>query len=246
MEEGYFNVNDKQKIGQADVDPAFIVSITLSIEGQDINFEKPVKFKFTDPVRGELYEPLVVIPPFDVSIPNDLVVYKIGSKDNNWTQPAIFKANKNVSDVKIYAGERAISESEKLDLAKGQLKEVETLTPFVTTDTISALTETEFRYKKNGDMAKSIRNIKYDHIPYIVYFKNAVSKQLALKIGTYGKKIGYIPGAGDKVPEALEQMGYEVNMLTQKEISKNNLDKFDAIIMGVRAYNTIDWLGNYY
>ena len=61
MEEGYFNVNDQQKIGQPDVDPAYLANITLNIEGQDFNFSKPVKYKFTDPVKGELYEPLVVI-----------------------------------------------------------------------------------------------------------------------------------------------------------------------------------------
>jgi len=246
MEEGYFNVNDQQKIGQANIDPAFIANITITIEGQDINFEKPVKFKFTDPVRGELYEPLVVIPPFDVSIPNALVVYKIGSKENNLSQPAIIKANKDVSDVKIYTDDRAIPGSERLDLAKGQLREIETLKPFNKADTVSSLIETEFRYKKGGDIAKSIRNIKYDHIPYVVYFKNAESKQVALKIETYGKKIGYIPGAGDKVPEALEQMGYDVNTLSQKELAKNDLGKFDAIIVGVRAYNTNELMANYY
>lgn len=246
MEEGYYNVTDQQKIGQADVDPAYIATITLNIEGQDLNFEKPVKYKFTDPVRGELYEPLVVIPPFDVSIPNELIVYKIGSKENSLTQSAIIKANKNVSDVKIYAGDRAIPESERLDLVKGQLKEVETLKPFNTADTVSKLIETEFRYKKNGDIAKSIRNIKYDHIPYITYFKNAESRQLALKIETYNKKIGYIVGAGDKVPAALEQMGYDVTLLGDKELSRNNLQQYDAIITGVRAYNTNEWMSNHY
>jgi hypothetical protein len=88
--------------------------------------------------------------------------------------------------------------------------------------------------------------IKYDHIPAINYFHDADVSMKVVKVETYGKKIGYIVGAGDKVPEALEQMGFEVNRLNQKELSKNSLDRFDAIIVGVRAYNTIDWLGNYY
>jgi hypothetical protein len=247
MEEGYFNVNDQQKIGQADVDPAFTANITLTIEGQEFNFAKSVKYKFTDPVRGELYEPLVVIPPFDVSIPNELVVYKIGSKENNLTQPAMIKANKNLSDIKIFAGNRAIPETDQLDLARGQLREVETLKgDDLSNLTASTLIGTEFTYKKNGDIAKSIRSIKYDHIPYITYFKNADSRQLALKIETHNKKIGYIPGAGDKIPEALEQMGYDVNILSQKELSRNDLNKLDAIIVGVRAYNTNEYMNNYY
>jgi len=58
--------------------------------------------------------------------------------------------------------------------------------------------------------------------------------------------VGYIIGAGDKVPEALEQMGYNVTLLTEKELARNNLKQFDAIISGVRAYNTNEWLNKYY
>src|SRR5207244_653822 len=49
MEEGYYNVKDQQKIGQPDADPAYIANISLNIEGQDFNFRKAVKYKFTDP-----------------------------------------------------------------------------------------------------------------------------------------------------------------------------------------------------
>ena len=108
------------------------------------------------------------------------------------------------------------------------------------------LIETTLYYKPAADVATSIQKIKYDHIPNINYFKNAESKTLALKIETYNKKIGYIVGAGDKVPDALEQMGYEVTLLTDKELSRNNLKQFDAIITGVRTYNTKDWMNNYY
>ena len=67
-----------------------------------------------------------------------------------------------------------------------------------------------------------------------------------MTLKTYNKKIGYIVGAGDKVPEALEQMGYDVTLLGDKELSRNNLQQFDAIITGVRAYNTDEWMNNHY
>ena len=246
MEEGYFNVSDQQKIGQADVDPAYFANVTLNIEGQDLNFAKPVKYKFTDPVKGELYQPVSVIPPFDVAVSEDLLVYKIGSPDKV-TQTISLKANKNCNDIKIFDKEMAIPQGDKLNLGKGQSREIEISQKNSLTDTTSStLTETQFRYKPGGDIAKSIQKIKYDHIPYITYFKNAVSKTLALKIETYGKKIGYIVGAGDKVPEALGQMGYEVTILGNKELARNNLQQFDAIIVGVRAYNTNEWMNNYY
>jgi len=71
-----------------------------------------------------------------------------------------------------------------------------------------------------------------------------VNRKLDLKI--VGKKIGYITGAGDKVPQALELMGYQVTILDEKELEKNNLSQFDAIITGVRTYNTHDWMNTYY
>jgi hypothetical protein len=49
-----------------------------------------------------------------------------------------------------------------------------------------------------------------------------------------------------RFPEALEQMGYNVTLLTEKELARNNLKQFDAIISGVRAYNTNEWLNKYY
>jgi hypothetical protein len=51
-----------------------------------------------------------------------------------------------------------------------------------------------------------------------------------------GKRIGYIEGTGDKVPESLEQMGYEVVYLRETDITPPKLRQFDAIILGIRVY----------
>lgn len=246
MEEGYFNVVDQQKIGQPDADPVYFANAVITIEGQDFEFNLPVKYKFTDPVRGELYQPLVVIPTVEVSVPSDLVIHKIGAtlKIN---PSVLLKANTNQSGVNIYNGDQSIVKSEKLNLEKGQSREIEiVLNKDFSQIKESVISEKRFYYKPGAEPSKSIRRIQYDHIPDIHYFKNAVSRVLALKIETYNKKIGYIAGAGDKVPEALELMGYEVNRLTEKEVSQNDLTRFDAIITGVRAYNTVEWIGKYY
>ena len=246
MEEGYFKVDDQLKIGQPDVDPSLVARVSMTIEGQDFDYFATVKYKFTDPVKGELYEPLVVIPAADVSVLTDLSVFRIGS-DNKFNQAVKARANKNLTDIKIYHVNESITGAEKLNLAKGQSKEIDFFPGNNLSDLKeSGLTESGFRYKPGGEPAKSMQKIQYDHIPFINYFKNAVSKVLALKIETYNKKIGYIVGAGDKVPEALEQMGYEVSLLGDKELSKNNLNQFDAIITGVRAYNTNGWMNNHY
>ena len=88
--------------------------------------------------------------------------------------------------------------------------------------------------------------IHYEHIPNITWFRPAVQKVLKLDVKTVGKKIGYITGAGDKVPQALEQIGYQVVRLNESDLTAANLQQFDAIITGVRAYNVNEFLSGKY
>ena len=97
-----------------------------------------------------------------------------------------------------------------------------------------------------GTATSSLTGIHYDHIPEIRYFFSDNVQILNIELKTEGNKIGYIVGAGDKVPQALEQMGYEVVLLTDKELTRNNLAQFSAIITGIRAYNTNDWMNKHY
>jgi len=51
-----------------------------------------------------------------------------------------------------------------------------------------------------------------------------------------GLNVAYIVGAGDEVPQALENLGIHVHFLSSEDLANGNLSKFDAIILGVRAY----------
>jgi LmbE family N-acetylglucosaminyl deacetylase len=48
--------------------------------------------------------------------------------------------------------------------------------------------------------------------------------------------IGFLPGTGDDVPQALEDLGVQVQVLSGSEIATADLSHFDAIVLGVRAY----------
>jgi len=241
MEEGYFNVTDQQKIGQADIDPSYQANVLVRMYNEDLSFPVNVKYKYTDPVKGEIYQPLVVIPP--ITFREFDPVYIKGEKDK--LVSISFLANKNLTLPKPTAVQNGKDTLSKLiggyDVQKGQ-QYAETfrddqLEPKIYKINVAPDT------KDAGYISKTIA---YDHIPSITYFKNALLNVEKIDLKIYNKKIGYIVGAGDKVPEALEQMGYEVTLLTDKELAKNNLSQFDAIITGVRAYNTNEWMRNYY
>ena len=96
----------------------------------------------------------------------------------------------------------------------------------------------------DGNYNGYTKTISYNHIPTITYFPEAKANLVKLDIKIIGKKIGYIIGAGDKVPDALKEMGYEVTTLSEKDITDENLKQFDAIITGIRAYNIYAYLSD--
>lgn len=242
MEQGYFNVAKQEKIGQPDVDAAYTINILLNIEGQDFNFSRPVKYKFTDPVRGEVYQPLPVLPA--VTFGDIAPFYLKNNPEGVMDASVIAHCDVSTSSNPVNDANNSLSDTLSLPFQYQLKKDNVVHFPY----TIAKLENKIYRLRSTDDQktGKILKSIHYDHIPAINYFKDAVTsiKQLDLKI--YGKKIGYITGAGDKIPEALEQMGYEVTILGNKELSRNNLQQFDAIITGVRAYNTDEWLNNHY
>jgi LmbE family N-acetylglucosaminyl deacetylase len=249
MEEGYFTITDQQAIGKPDVDPAYRAIIKINIYEEPFYFYQPVRYKFTDPVRGELYQPLTVLPPALIS-PDNMVKISIGN--NNFSGVLNITGKKKGFKTRLDGVGKEENDVVKVKYSRDDLS-IEEKNKTVAVDyTIEAGKDNIYHFGMDANNGRkdilftALKEVKYDHIPYITYFTpaNVVNKKLDLKI--YGKRIGYITGAGDKVPEALEQMGYEVVLLADKELSRNNLQQFDAIITGVRAYNTHEWMNKHY
>src|SRR5207244_1271074 len=87
--------------------------------------------------------------------------------------------------------------------------------------------------------------ISYPHIGDQTLMPMAEAKLVRADIRKKGDRIGYIPGAGDDVPESLRQIGYSVKVLSEPEITAKNLAQFSAVVLGIRAYNTQDRISNW-
>ena len=79
--------------------------------------------------------------------------------------------------------------------------------------------------------------ISYPHIPMQLLQPPARIKAVSLDLAIRGKKVGYVPGAGDSVADAIREMGYDVTLLTGDDLTTNRLKEFDAVVIGVRAFN---------
>ena len=249
MEEGYFNVTDQLAIGQPDVDAAYNAFITIRIFGERFTFMRPIRYKFTDPVRGELYQPLTVLPPALIE-PDDKI--KISKGNNTFSGVLNITGKKKGFQTFLNDVGRQHTDKVKVDYSPDKLNFDEKNKVIPVAYTIEAGRDNDYYFAIDANNGKKdlyhvgMREVKYDHIPYITYFNMATVNNKKLDLKIHGKKIGYITGAGDKVPEALEQMGYEVVLLSDKELSRNNFSQFDAIITGVRAYNTHAWMNKHY
>src|SRR5262249_42607674 len=87
------------------------------------------------------------------------------------------------------------------------------------------------------DVASGMETIDYPHIPIQTLFPPSKIKLVRADIQVTAKKVGYIMGAGDEMPDALRQMGVDVTLLSDTALAQGGLSRFDAIVAGVRAYN---------
>ena len=250
MKEGHFEINDQQLIGTAENAPAFAVSFLLNIEGQDFMLTRPVKQKYTDPVKGELYQPVVIVPPATIFPDKSLLLSAAETPKN---MRVTVHAMKDILKpaVKITAEKGWLAEPVNPipydTLKKGQEMDVDLVLKPVLKERETGKQPILFSVSSGKEpYASLIKTINYDHIPNISYFREPQVNMVTLDLKTAGKRIGYIEGAGDNVPEALQQMGYEVTVLNDNSLANSNLSQFDAIITGVRAYNTKPSLIIYY
>ncbi len=240
--DGLFKVNDLSMIGKPENDPAISARVTLKVGEQFIDYQVPVLFNATDPVEGEQYRPVHITPPVLVSTGQEVMIFG----DNN----------QKVVNVQVTAGKKDVNGNLKLDLPPGwtssptaydfSLKGKNDQASFdfwvkpskkqgqYTIGVIATVNQEEYQ--------RGIKRIEYDHIPQQVLFPRTEIKASKIDLEIENQKIGYIMGAGDLIPQALEQIGYEVELIGEESVHLSSLSQYSAIILGVRAFNTLDWL----
>ncbi len=243
QEKGMFVVKNQTLIGNADSKPAYELNFIVNIEGVNFIIPKSIQYKYVDPVKGELYQPLQVFPIATVEVDDE-------EKMLLHNRPILDGKVKIVSykkSLKLLFDRNAEKLKSKLYFDKGTLDF--TSQNSFKENIYANISGTENVYKIEPINAedssvcnKTLHQIKYDHIPTITYFTNAKINTHKLDVKTVGNKIGYIVGAGDKVPESLQQLGYAVDILTEKDFTENNVKQYQAIITGIRSYNLLEWL----
>jgi LmbE family N-acetylglucosaminyl deacetylase len=233
---GAYTLADDPLAGNPENPDALKVTYEFIINGKPISYERSLAYKYVDPVRGEVYQPIEIAPPFTATIDNKVYIYRSTLPQHLQVKMKSFTNGGGSISIKPVAGWQI---SPAVINFNNKYKGDEWTEDFIVTPTASAKNEVaQAVVTSNGQTyTMGLQRIRYEHIPNITLFPPAQAKLVNLNLKTVGKRIGYIAGAGDFIPEALRQVGYDVHFLTEGEIMNTDLSYYDAIVTGVRAYN---------
>ncbi len=212
---------------------------SLKIAGQLLSLVTPIKHRWVDPAIGELERPLQVVPKISLRVEPTILI----AADS---QPREVQVTLNAGTARAQSGQL------RLTTPPGWRIEP-TKVPFtLATDggesrfTFSLIATAAAEPGQLSAIAESAGRgyhrqrleIDYPHIPPQSVLRQAAAQLVPLEIEIGGREIGYVMGPGDEVPAALEQLGYRITLLSDEDLASNDLDRFDAVVTGVRAYNT--------
>ncbi|MEL6656058.1 MAG: PIG-L family deacetylase [Bacteroidota bacterium] len=248
---GMYKVDDPLLRGKPETPPSlhavFELGVTHSKTGelQILRIAKPVVYKKTDPVAGELYSPFEVTAPVFVSLNEPAYIFSDGNSQEITVKVAGGKAGLS-GTVELCHPDNWTVEPANYPFEL-QRKDQEATFKFTLTPPNEQAEGQIVPLAKVGEESYTNSRIEivYDHIPKQTLILDASAKVVRLDIKRYGENIGYLMGAGDDIPQALQQIGYNVTILDDRDINTERLQDFDAVILGVRAYNTLDRMPNY-
>lgn len=239
---GMYHVENPDWIGLPETPRTFKVMFSLEVAGFPMVIEREVVYKYDDDVKGEVYQPFEITPPVFVNFPDKVYLFPDDKA-------------RNVSVV-VKAGRSNVKGSVQLEFPEGWRAEPETL-PFelpakgqeqVLSFTLrppAVFSEGLITPKATVDgqvFTKALVTIDYEHIPRQLVVLPSQAKVVRVELKRVGERIAYLMGAGDQVPESLRQAGYTVDVLAPENISVELLANYDALVVGVRAYNVVERL----
>lgn len=213
------------------------VNIVLEVGGIEIPLVEPLQYKYLDPVRGDVHEYVQVRPAIAVDLDQPFILAQKGERKKvtvTFLNQANLEGQKTI-EAQIEGAGWTISPAQiKLNFKADQ----PTLTQeFDLTNTSLQPEPSLLSFSIDGKPLKAVHEIAYTHIPTQTWFPEAKIRLQPIDIINPVKTVGYIMGAGDRVPEALRELGIQVDLIKTPDITPTLLSKYDAIVFGVRVMN---------
>ena len=238
-QKGIFSIQDQKIIGLAENPPSLYAKMIIAANGTLLEFSIPLLFRWRDRVDGEFYRAFEIRPLVTMKMENKVQIFT----DN---EPKTVKVTLKSHSQNVHGGKLRLKGTNKWQISPASFSfffankyEEKQFSFVVSPPNNSNEAEIMAEAEINGEKwAYSSVEISYPHIKRQTYFPKSRMKVIKIDIKKSGSSIGYIMGAGDEVADGLKNLGYDVTLLNDEMLENEDLTPFDAIITGIRAYNT--------
>ena len=226
--------------------PPVLMTVRLTIAGQALTLSREVVYRYRDQRTGEVRRPLFVTRPFDVAVTPELVVWPVDGTAGGLRHFTITVTNRArgpaVAQVVVTAppGWTALRPD---SLSFEREDESKSLSVTVTPPAgvrpgvyeLKAAALGGGRQRSDGALVL----IDYPHIRprAVVHASTAELRAARISLPPLAR-VGYVRGASDRVPEALQAVGVPIELLGPDTLARGDLSRYDAIVIGSRAYET--------
>jgi LmbE family N-acetylglucosaminyl deacetylase len=226
--------------------PRLAAQVEVWLDGERVTVTQPVEYRFADKTFGEIRRELKIAPPLTVTVHPRLLVIAKESRDRT----------REVSVEVTHNARRATSGTVKLTAPPGWRVEADPRPLAFTRQgeraarlfrvtpppgasgafSLKAVAESNGREYTSGYTA-----VAYPHVETHFVYTTAATKAELFDVKVAPRlNVGYVMGSGDDVPEALAQLGVNVKLLSEADLNSGNLQAFDTLILGIRAYEVRD------
>ncbi len=211
--------------------------------GVELSLERPARYRGVDKASGEYWRPVLVLPPVSVALEPRTIVW-----------PTDRTRSRAVAVTLRAEAPEGFTGIIRLEVPRGwttvpEVHEVRLPAP-------GAVRAYAFELRQAGPVPEGSFPIRavardsvgqtfsqeavlvdYPHIEPTLYLRDAVTLVRTLDVRVdLGRRVGYVMGSGDGVPEGIRQLGLEVEMIGPPTLVAEELGRFDVIVLGVRAY----------
>jgi LmbE family N-acetylglucosaminyl deacetylase len=220
----------------------------IEVNGATISPEQPAQFRRTDGMLGEQRSLLKVVPALSVRVSPDIAVIPLAGNHKKEFDVTIENQNTAAAETEVRL---VLPAGWSVEPATRTLKftrqgELATAQFMVTTSSTAGKFKVQAIAKSgNQEFKTGYTPIAYPHIETRYVYSPAESTAEIFDVQSLVTSVGYVEGAGDKIPEALQQLGVKVTKLSSDDLATGDLSRFPTIVLGVRAYGVREDLVTY-
>lgn len=242
IENSLFGINDQKKIGPPVNGPNVYGMVDMEISGYSISIQLPLEFKYNDQVDGEIKQPFTLVPEVNVNLDKNNL-FLIPGADDKLNVMVSFRDRILPGKLEVLGLDHNQYEVMEPEVDERR-KQLSYIVQFKDSDSEKKTVQVRYQTGDGRVFNQDTKRIIYNHIPNLTYFTHTDLNLVKMDLKISGQKVGYVPGAGDDMPDILRSLGYQVSTFDGSDFTAERLKEFQTVIIGIRAFNVNQDLAN--